>query len=207
MMHFRYMNRILTVATMVVLAVFLLFRCGETSKDSEESDAAQDQIDLTELRARGEMVSTTAQAVLLASVGKAIAEGGPENAVEYCNLQASGIMDSLSEASKASIGRISNRPRNPRNKIDGQIDVLAWNYWSGKQPGEGANDTVLVARNGTPFYYKPIRIGMETCLKCHGSRSTEISIATLNVLDSLYPADVAVNYRMGDLRGLWKIGF
>jgi len=160
-----------------------------------------------EARAEGDQLTNSAQAVLLANVSKAMSEGGPEHAVQFCNLKAAGLTDSLSEMHGASIGRISNRNRNPDNKIVGQTDILAWNYWTGKQAGQGAPDTVIYERSGKPYYYKPIRIGMKTCLKCHGSRSTEISLATLNVLDSLYPGDKAVNYRMGDLRGLWKVGF
>ena len=175
------------------VALSLMLACGNHSSNERGQQGAS--------------ITNTAQAVLLANVSKAIAEGGPEYAVEFCNLKASGIMDSLSVTNNATIGRISNRNRNPQNAIDGQTDVLAWNYWTGKQPGQGAEDTVMTTRNGDRIYYKPIRIGMETCLKCHGSRSTEITMATLNVLDSLYPADKAVNYRMGDLRGLWKVEF
>ena len=191
------------VCFMLSTTAFVACGPGPTSEEEHKSG----QVSVSDLRKEGEIVTTQAQAVLLANVGKAIAKGGPQYAVQYCNLEASGIMDSMSASHEVTIGRVSNRNRNPNNAIKGQTDAVAWNYWIGKQTGQGAADTVLTDRAGKHFYYKPIRIGMETCLKCHGSRSTEISLETLNVLDSLYQGDKAVNYLMGDLRGLWKVGF
>ena len=56
------------------------------------------------------------------------------------------------------------------------------------------------------MYYKPIKTGMPTCLKCHGS-SAEIESKTLALINEKYPDDKAVGYSQGDLRGMWKIKF
>ena len=40
-----------------------------------------------------------------------------------------------------------------------------------------------------------------------GSRSQDIELATLEKIDELYPTDNAVNYSMGELRGLWKVEY
>jgi hypothetical protein len=60
--------------------------------------------------------------------------------------------------------------------------------------------------NGNLIYYKPIRIGMPTCLKCHGNEQ-ELDQAAFQKIKTLYPEDKAINYSMGDLRGMWKISF
>jgi hypothetical protein len=56
-------------------------------------------------------------------------------------------------------------------------------------------------------YYKPIRIAMPACLKCHGSAEKDIDPKTLAIIRQKYPDDLATNYKEGDLRGLWKITF
>ena len=56
-------------------------------------------------------------------------------------------------------------------------------------------------------YYKPIKIGMPACLKCHGSSETEINAVTFEKLNTLYPHDLATGYKLKDFRGLWKIEF
>ena len=84
---------------------------------------------------------------------------------------------------------------------------MAWKYFANNEGDAASKDTVLYDRAHKPVYYKPIRIGIETCLKCHGSRSQDIELVTLEKIDELYPTDNAVNYSMGELRGLWKIEF
>jgi hypothetical protein len=66
-------------------------------------------------------------------------------------------------------------------------------------------DTLIVSL-GKATYYKPILIGMPTCLKCHGSEK-EIDSKTLEIINDRYPNDLAKGYKMGDFRGAWKIEF
>ena len=53
-------------------------------------------------------------------------------------------------------------------------------------------------------YYSPI-IMSGFCLNCHGSK--EFIGGTYEYILSLYPDDLAIDYRSGDLRGLWRIDF
>ena len=190
-----------------VLLVCVMISCDDSQKSSSAKATSENVKSMEQLLDEGRSATATAQALLLAEVGQQIAKGGPEQAVSYCNVRAIPLIDSLSVARGVSVSRISNRNRNPDNTIVTQEDKRAWTHWVAKQSGQGATDTVLYDRAGHPYYYKPIRIMAETCLKCHGSRSSEISLATLQTLDSLYPDDKAVNYRMGDLRGLWKVAW
>jgi hypothetical protein len=45
------------------------------------------------------------------------------------------------------------------------------------------------------------------CLNCHGTPGKHIQDATLTKIQQLYPEDRAVNFKEGDLRGLWHIIF
>ena len=56
-------------------------------------------------------------------------------------------------------------------------------------------------------YYKPIRIALPACLKCHGEPISDIDVATSEKIQNLYPADLATGYKLNDFRGLWKIEF
>ena len=202
-----YESSYVLVLLIIGALILCLLSCGNTSDKGTENGQEDLDQDTEELLATGRSATATTQALLLAEVGQQIANGGTAKAVAYCNVRALPLMDSLSEAKGVRISRMSNRNRNPNNRIVTEEDKRAWTHWVGKESGQGAVDTILYSRAKKPYYYKPIRIMAETCLKCHGSRSSEIELATLERLDELYPDDRAVNYRMGDLRGLWKVSW
>ncbi len=199
------------VKWLLAIAFLVQFGCGQSPSDSD-SDAQEvvtesAVLSYAEYLEKGKSAAAGTQGVLMANIGQAIKKGGTEHAVQFCNVNAMPIVDSLSTASGVNIGRISTRNRNAANKLTTKEDRMAWKYFANHQ-GEGAStDTVLYSRAKEGVYYKPIRIGMETCLKCHGSRSQDIELATLEKIDELYPEDNAVNYSMGELRGLWKVEF
>jgi hypothetical protein len=58
----------------------------------------------------------------------------------------------------------------------------------------------------TIHYYKPILV-QSMCLNCHGSIPGQLKPEVAAVVDSLYPGDLARNYKEGDLRGAWHIRF
>ncbi|MDX1478977.1 MAG: DUF3365 domain-containing protein [Saprospiraceae bacterium] len=189
--------------TLFCTGLFLmLLSCGPSP--SRESDAST--VDIQQAYDAGRQVSTLAQATLLNQVGQALAEGDAAHAVRVCNVEALAIVDSLNQAHNCSVRRLTTRRRNPANKIESSYDRIAWNSFRSAKPADNA-DTVLLERGVTPVYYKPIFIASELCLQCHGSRSTQIALETLESIDTLYPEDAAVNYVLGDLRGMWKVAF
>jgi len=126
---------------------------------------------------------------------------GPVGAIDFCNLNASTLMDSLSQVYKVDISRISSKPRNGANKpTDFELEIL--------NSMETSNVMDTLRKNGNQVtYYKSITIGMPACIKCHGIPETDISQETLKVIEKLYPNDLAKNYSIGDFRGAWKIQF
>ncbi|WP_319230999.1 DUF3365 domain-containing protein [Draconibacterium orientale] len=150
----------------------------------------------------GQEITANVQAVLLSNVGKAIQTGGPEYAVEFCNLEANSIVDSLNGVFDCDISRVSAKNRNPQNALSTGQEKQMWELFANEQLA----DTVL--RNGNDLvYYKPIRTGMPACLKCHGNTQTDINAATKAKLNELYPNDLATGYKLNDFRGLWKVEF
>lgn len=155
-----------------------------------------------EFQNKGNEISDLTQGVLLANVAKAMQEGGPTHALEFCNLNATSIVDSLNAAYDCEIFRVSAKNRNPENNLKTKTDN---NLWLMFEKGE-LKDTVIFT-NKKLIYYKPINTAMPACLKCHGQPGSDIDITTLDKLQKLYPKDLATGYKLNDFRGLWKIEF
>lgn len=175
----------------VLLAVVLLTACG----------TSENQVNLTELKSQMDNAATEAQKALLGHVSSAIEKGGTEYAVEFCNLKALAITDSLSEQYGYSISRITDRNRNPENGLETETEKLIFEQF--KENNELTDSLFIV--NNQMHYYKRINAGMQACIKCHGNPETDIEPATLAKIKTLYPDDRAIGYALNDFRGLWKI--
>ena len=175
-----------------IVLLFLRFACSP-KLDKETYKKYQNS---------GQEITANVQAVLLSNVGKAIQTGGTEYAVEFCNLEASSIVDSLNGVFGCNISRVSAQNRNPLNALSTVQEKLMWELFANEQLA----DTVLQSGNDL-VYYKPIRTGMPACLKCHGNPETDINAATKQKLEQLYPNDLATSYQLNDFRGLWKVEF
>lgn len=175
--------------------VFFLFSCKK-----EKSIVLSEQ-DKEIFLALGDSLSTAVQNALLQNVGSAIEQGGTDYAVEFCNLKAITLTDSLSVLNKIKVQRLTDKNRNTQNAIQTETDSLAWERIKSEK-------TAFIEQDDKAeiYYYKPIMMGMPACIKCHGSKS-DISESTQNIIRLYYPQDKAIDYKIGDLRGMWKIKF
>lgn len=153
--------------------------------------------------ALGDTISLQAQKALQIELTKAISEGGFENGVSYCNENVSEINSELEKTHNVKIQRVSNKNRNPLNGLNTKEDKAAFEKFS--QDSTIQKHFISVEEDHY-IYYKPIRIGMPTCLKCHGNVK-ELDPLAFQKIRQLYPEDKATYYSMGDLRGMWKISF
>lgn len=191
------------VLIIITLTLFSFSLCTSKSRNNKQ------KIDIATYQnyiQKGDKISNMAQGILLANVGKAIKNGGIEYAVQFCNLQASSIIDSLNRANNAIISRISIKNRNPQNNLKDDLEKQLWAAFAEQFKLGTANDTVIRLNNKLVFY-KPIKTAMPTCLKCHGNPEFDIEPATLVNIQNLYPNDLATGYKLNDFRGLWKIEF
>jgi len=178
---------------LIVAILFVVFISCNIKIDSET---------YSEFQKKGDEISSLAQATLLTNVGRAIQTGGPEYAVEFCNLKASSLVDSLNQANNCTISRVSAKNRNPENKLSDALDKKIWDSFQ-----NGNKKDTVVSAGKTLVYYKTIKTAMPACLKCHGNRDTDINTSTLEKLQELYPNDLATGYALNEFRGLWKIEF
>lgn len=184
----RKLSRITTLFSIVVLSA-----CN-----SNKHEALSEE-DKTGLMLLGDSISMETQNVLLQNVATAIQQGGTDYAVEFCNLNAPPITDSVAHKYQTYIQRLSDKNRNPANSIQSKTDSLAW-----QKIKTDKTDFVKQDEKGEVHYYKPILLAMPTCVKCHGGKE-DISGSTQKLIAEKYPNDKAVGYKMGDLRGMWKI--
>lgn len=184
------------------ILLFVLISC--TGKSDREEKISEEKY--SSYLEKGDKISNLAQGVLLRHVGEAIQQGGPEYAVEFCNLQAASITDSLNEVNNCIISRVSAKNRNPENELSGQQEKQLWNLMAEKAAAGNAHDTLLADGNSL-VYYKPIKTKLPACLKCHGTPEQDINQATLQKINELYPNDKATGYALNDFRGMWKIRF
>lgn len=175
---------------LTLLLGLTVISCQQTTHNERE---------ISDLKNQADSIATVSQMILLQNVAGAIQKGGIDYAIEFCNIQAMPLTDSIADHLKVYIQRLSDKNRNPDNAIQTQMDSIAWEKMKSEK-----TDFTKQDKNGEVYYYKPILIAMPTCIKCHGGKN-DISESTQRIINQKYPNDKAVGYQMGDLRGMWKI--
>jgi hypothetical protein len=148
----------------------------------------------------GKEYATQTQQVLGKNLMTAIAKGGPENALAFCNVQAMPLTDSMGHALAIKIKRVSDKARNPNNKAN--ADELAYIHLLQKQIAQGDLLKPKVNQDGVKVkaYYPIVSNGL--CLQCHGKNiKSEVS----SKINELYPEDLATGYEANEIRGIWVV--
>ena len=136
---------------------------------------------------------------------KAIQEKGTVEAVEFCNIEAMKLTDSMSVMHNAIIKRVSDKARNPKNMANekelGHIAAFKEQVKAGSDI-----DPIVEEIYGEVNFYYPITTNT-MCLQCHGTPNEQVTSETLNALTALYPSDKALGYTINEVRGIWSIAF
>lgn len=121
---------------------------------------------------------------------------GPVQAVKVCADEAQTIRKQVADETGVTLGRASLRLRTEADK--GPDWVEAWLKEQGERKREGVAGFVTT-EGGVARIIEPI--GLEPgCLVCHGAREN-LGRDVADALAKRYPADAAVGYEAGDLRG------
>jgi hypothetical protein len=126
--------------------------------------------------------------------------GGPVAAIGVCGAVAQQLTENLKVEHTAVVGvtRVTDRARNPKNLAHGLDQKVIMDY----QASSSKDDRVVRSDNQL-FYYKPLYL-QELCLNCHGAKE-QLKPEVRTLLDKNYPQDKAVDYAVGDFRGLIKV--
>ena len=199
-----------------LLMITLLSSCGSNERVSKEVfEEVNKSMEVKKLNEAdiiqagmkwGDEISTEAQQQLINALQKAIEEKGVPGAVEFCNVQALPILQSVSEKHGVSIRRASNRYRNPQDKPTEEEKGILEAYEYNAENELPLEPSIQKFENGEVYLYtKAIKIPNGMCLNCHGQAGTDISLETQKALSDLYPQDNAIGHKIGDLRGMWSI--
>ena len=153
----------------------------------------------------GEQIAMASQKTLGSNLKTAISEQGLEHAIEFCNLQAMPLSDSLAEKFGAQIKRTSLKVRNPSNRPDDLETQILEAYAYNVENGLDLVPNLQRIDRDYLLYTSPILLVNPLCLNCHGRPGDEVIDPQMELLRSLYPDDKAVDYELGQLRGMWSI--
>ena len=97
------------------MLVFVNLNCVNTKgKNTIESDSSEEKLYLD----LGKNIAASTQAILGKNLMNAMAKGGPEYALEFCNSKAIPLTDSMAIVHKTAIKRVSDKVRNPLNEAN-----------------------------------------------------------------------------------------
>lgn len=145
-----------------------------------------------------EMVTETKD-LLMGTLMKKIKENGTENALEFCNINAIPLTESVGTKHQTLVKRVSDKNRNPQNWANASELLLINQYKSELMAGKELKPTIEKGN-----LYVPI-VTQSTCLKCHGQPNVDIENKTADKIKILYPKDKATGYKTNEVRGLFVV--
>ncbi len=188
--------------------------CNNASKDDRSKDSqveankeliknqSGDENDVSPLQ-RGARFAMQTQSVLASNLINAINTQGTVYALAFCSEKVYPLTDSMALELDVKLKRVSDKPRNSKNRANGQ--EMAYISKSKDLLANGEEIKPEIAEiNGKMVGYYPI-ITNQICMQCHGKQSTEVLPKTLSKIEELYPDDEGIGYGINELRGIWVV--
>jgi hypothetical protein len=180
---------------LVLFSVIVFVACSSNSDSKVEASKLE----------QGKKIASESFQALSGKLMKAMGAGGPEGAVEFCNLEAYPLTDSLSKHFGVTIKRSALKYRNAQNKPDSSELAALVKY--SEEIGKGVQPKPYVVNvNGKERFIAPIPT-KALCLSCHGVPGVNITESVEAKINESYPNDMAIGFQEGDLRGIWSITF
>jgi len=155
---------------------------------------------------KGMIIAKSTFKAFKSKIDKVAAEGGLPAVVNFCHDNALKLSDSMGKAHHVIIKRTSHKLRNAANKPDIDDEAVLNEYLKLQEEQKPMEPVVLKDSEGYVHFYAPIKL-KEACLKCHGTPGKEIPESIYKLIKEKYPNDQAVNFKAGELRGIWDIKF
>ena len=201
----------------LVFGLFLGFSSCENNTNEKQSSKVDDkdvkvsyiyQKDKTfnTIKKKGAAIAIQTQVELGKALKAALEKGGPENAIEFCNLEALRITDSIASSEEVIVKRLAKKNRNPKNEMDEVESKIFKQYIFDYLNKRNLDPRIALNSEGHPVYYKPI-ITNNMCLTCHGTPGSTMSNDLAGKIREIYPDDKAINFEDGQPRGMWAITF
>lgn len=152
---------------------------------------------------KGLQLALATKSILGKNLLMAIKTKGTVGALQFCNEKATLLTDSMANELNASIKRVSDQNRNPKNMANKQ--ELEYILQAKKELAKNGKALPMVQESvdQTIGYYPIVTNAM--CLQCHGNKQSDISNDVIAQINRLYPNDLATGYSINQLRGIWVI--
>jgi len=177
-------------------AAILFLSCQKDLTDKQKEEYA----------IKGKEIAQSTVKKLGSNLMKHMKEGGPQQAIPFCNTAANPLTKEVAEKYNVSIKRTSHKIRNENNKPNEKEDEILNQYLASLLKGEKLKPIVSKDQGGKVHFYAPMKLEAK-CMACHGTVGKEVTIKTDSILKSLYPNDKATGFKVGDLRGIVNITF
>jgi cytochrome c553 len=145
------------------------------------------------------------KAVLGKNLMTKIQREGTAAALEFCNENAYHLTDSMATEFKASIKRVTDKPRNQNNMANAE-EMRHINNFKQVIANKEEPQPISETKDGLVHVYYPI-VTNTMCLQCHGKPKTNIAERDYRMIKQLYPKDLAVGYSENEVRGIWHVTF
>ncbi len=156
---------------------------------------------------RGKFIVADTFSVLSSNLQSAMASGGLSNALPFCALSASPLTASVATRHGVALRRITHQPRNPAARADVVETAILDGFRAALVLGTPPPPFATNLLAGQATFFAPIVLNNARCLKCHGEVGKDIGSESLALIQRHYPQDEATGFKLGDLRGAWRIDF
>lgn len=160
----------------------------------------EDQFDQKQ---KGAEIARNAKQLLGINLMQKLNEGSTIEALDFCNLHAVSLTDSVSKTYETFIQRVSNKPRNPENQASESEIRLILAYQKQLDLGEEPKPQIYESE-GKSWFYAPIETN-QMCLQCHGVVGENIKPEVQREINKRYLNDQAIGYSENQIRGLMKV--
>jgi hypothetical protein len=155
----------------------------------------------------GPKITAEAFAKLSGALGEAIGKSGPAGALSVCSEMVPQIAKEVATTHGVTLRRATSKPRNPKNAADDAEKAVLEVFAAALAKKEAPKPQVIPNADGSTSFLASIVLGNPLCLQCHGTPTQDIAPETLAAIQKLYPDDKATGFKLGDLRGLWRVTF
>jgi len=197
------------LATWLLLPMLLLVGCSKTHDPATPTALAPPTALSPEAQnaalQRGKAIVAETFSLLSSNLQTAMQQGGVSNALPFCSLAASPLTAGMAGKHGVTIRRVTHKPRNPASRADA-TELAILNHYEAALTGTNPPPPLLTNLTAsTVTFFAPIVLNNELCLKCHGEHGKDISSENVALIAHLYPQDEATGFKLGQLRGAWRI--
>ena len=194
------MNHFFLSASFALL--LLATSCGRTGSNTSSIDPGEKEVQ--SIQDIGESAADSLMKSLGGKLKSALQTGGPVAAIQVCQLVAlPSTAETGNQFEGVQIRRTTLKPRNPANTPDETDRAVLLELEQAAKNSETPPESKIIWEEKVARYYRPLMV-QEVCLNCHG-KPESFSPELKTTLASLYPADQATGYSLGELRGVIRV--